>query len=486
MLARESGRILADVIQLSSDGSCDELSQPNSPKRPSPQHQPETLYQDANAQNDSLFCNLQNEGGGSPHGVPVADAQINSLDSSAATEPYNPIPPPLPLDANDAHFEAPQPVKEKLPTGTLSSNRCDVVKKKRARSPVPSSSTKMAPVEKTSPSAALNSAPNIGVLDAANAGSSTADNRHLLPVSCSTQMTGAGRYTGGFNHTGQFHGYGTFEWIGESAWQGDSYKGMWVDGEKNGHGVYTSADGTVYDGLWTRNKKNGHGCTTYNSDGRSMLSNFTWCEGDSYDGEFVDNARHGACEYTWFNGEKLRCVWEHGKCHEWSKKNAEILNMFSVSSSHLELVGQLELLPKLRKAGLDDGTLVFCKTTSELLSVGFDSKTAKGLIDCIPALQFVRLDMPNGCIYRGETFRGVFHGQGVLQYKEGDAYDGGWRYGHRHGHGIMHYNSSGSDSFGNKWSQGDKYKGEFKNDVRHGGCEYRPYPSHLNRFSVLF
>jgi hypothetical protein len=34
--------------------------------------------------------------------------------------------------------------------------------------------------------------------------------------------------------------------------------------------------------------------------------------------------RHGPCEYTWFNGERLRCVWDNGKCPEWFKKDREI------------------------------------------------------------------------------------------------------------------------------------------------------------------
>lgn len=261
--------------------------------------------------------------------------------------------------------------------------------------------------------------------------------------------------------------------VGKSAWEGDKYEGSWVNGEKCGHGVYTSADGTTYDGFWVGNKKNGHGCTTYNNDGRSLLSNFTWCEGDIYDGEFVDNARHGACEYTWFNGEKQRFIWENGKCHEWSKKNAEILGMFQVAASHLQLVGRSDLLPKLRQAGLDDGTLVFCTTTEKLLKIGFDETTATGLLQCIPKLQRVHLKLPSvQGLYIGQTFRGVFHGEGVMRYNTGDCYDGEWRNGLRDGRGVMNYHVAGCDSLGVAWGEGDQYKGEFKRDCRHGNCEY--------------
>jgi hypothetical protein len=69
--------------------------------------------------------------------------------------------------------------------------------------------------------------------------------------------------------------------------------------------------------------KHGNGVSVYKSSG--AFSDYSWSAGDIFDGEFVDNIRHGPCEYTWFNGEKLRCVWDNGKCPEWSLKNAEIM-----------------------------------------------------------------------------------------------------------------------------------------------------------------
>jgi hypothetical protein len=39
-------------------------------------------------------------------------------------------------------------------------------------------------------------------------------NNNQHPALISTQTTGIGRYTGGFNAEGQFHGQGTFVWIG--------------------------------------------------------------------------------------------------------------------------------------------------------------------------------------------------------------------------------------------------------------------------------
>jgi hypothetical protein len=412
---------------------------------------------------------------GPSSGIGESLSCVTDSESALSTTPFNPIPPPLLCFADDN-------AEDFDDAGTQQTNAaCATSSLSRSSKQRPNMTSPHQEHQKIG-DRHLVANTNLATNSSETESSSNADGTLAMksskiesmdqPISFSTQTSGIGRYTGGFNLAGQFHGQGTFEWIGESAWEGDKYEGMWVNGEKNGHGIYTSADGTTFDGFWVGNKKNGHGCTVYNSDGRSLLSSFTWSEGDMYDGEFVDNVRHGACEYTWFNGEKRRYVWENGVCHEWSKRNAEILNMFRVSAAHLELVGRLDLLLKLRKACLDDGFLVFCETTDPLLEIGFDSKTATGLLQCIPKLQTVHLELPNVGVYKGDTFNGVFHGRGVMNYQGGNCYDGSWRHGLRDGFGIMNYQQAGSDAFGVTWSKGDQYKGEFKMDSRHGTGEY--------------
>jgi hypothetical protein len=116
---------------------------------------------------------------------------------------------------------------------------------------------------------------------------------------------------------------------------------------------------------------------------------------------------------------------------------------------------------------------VFCTSPEQLIQIGFDAKTASGLLHCIPRLQSsVSFELPKGGSYNGEIFRGVFHGSGTLEYKGGETYIGNWRYGLRDGFGTMIYHESGSDCSGLTWSKGDKYIGNFKRDLRHGACEY--------------
>jgi hypothetical protein len=133
-------------------------------------------------------------------------------------------------------------------------------------------------------------------------------------------------YEGPCNLEGKFHGRGKLLFI-----CGDTYVGEFSNGLKNGNGTYVYSNQSYYNGNWRNGVKHGKGISVYKVFGGN--EDYTWFAGDVYDGEFVDNVRHGACEYTWFNGEKLRCVWSNGKCPEWSQKTAEIFASMDRSAS---------------------------------------------------------------------------------------------------------------------------------------------------------
>ena len=125
-------------------------------------------------------------------------------------------------------------------------------------------------------------------------------------------------YEGECDSLGKFHGRGKLTFV-----CGDTYVGLFSKGSKHGHGTYLYTNQSFYSGHWRNGLKHGKGVSVYKTSG--ACSDYSWSAGDIFDGEFVDNIRHGACEYTWFNGEKLRCVWDNGNCPEWFNKNAEIL-----------------------------------------------------------------------------------------------------------------------------------------------------------------
>ena len=61
---------------------------------------------------------------------------------------------------------------------------------------------------------------------------------------------------------------------------GDKYEGDFVDDKKHGKGVYVYANGDKYEGDWLDGKKHGKGVITF-------------ADGNKYEGDFVDGKFHG-------------------------------------------------------------------------------------------------------------------------------------------------------------------------------------------------
>jgi hypothetical protein len=155
-------------------------------------------------------------------------------------------------------------------------------------------------------------------------------------------------YDGECDALGKFHGRGKITFA-----CGDTYVGFFSGGLKHGNGTYVYKNQSFYSGHWRNGLKHGKGVSVYKTSG--TFSDYVWSAGDIFDGEFVDNLRHGPCEYTWFNGEKLRCVWNNGKCPEWSMKNAEIIA--SVCRTDASIVPELSAVdPEPLNSSSDSST----------------------------------------------------------------------------------------------------------------------------------
>jgi hypothetical protein len=63
---------------------------------------------------------------------------------------------------------------------------------------------------------------------------------------------------------------------------------------------------------------------------------YSWNAGDIFDGEFLDNVRHGRCRYTWATGDTVTCEWIHGSCPAWEAKNDEINTKIQQQKLHCE------------------------------------------------------------------------------------------------------------------------------------------------------
>ena len=116
---------------------------------------------------------------------------------------------------------------------------------------------------------------------------------------------------------------------GRGTWKyknGDEYDGEWRDRKRHGRGKYVGTNGESYEGEYSDDNQHGRGVFTYAVDGSTSLPgcDYSWAAGDRYDGGFKDGFRHGACTYTFFNGEMLTCMWEDGRCPEFTARQRAV------------------------------------------------------------------------------------------------------------------------------------------------------------------
>ena len=142
-------------------------------------------------------------------------------------------------------------------------------------------------------------------------------------------MHGKGVYIfqGGAIYDGEFlngkqHGKGAMIYC-----NGASYEGDWKFGLRHGMGKFTHTDGPEYVGEFAQGFMHGQGTCTYAADGAPTNADlgYSWSAGDKMVCEVKKSVRHGACTYTFFNGETFRCTWVDGRCPEFSARQRLVL-----------------------------------------------------------------------------------------------------------------------------------------------------------------
>lgn len=81
---------------------------------------------------------------------------------------------------------------------------------------------------------------------------------------------------------------------------GDTYIGYFVDGDREGEGVYTWTDGSRYGGNWHLNKRHGKGTMQFSN-------------GATYEGEWRNGERYGVGTYISPTGVKYQGDWKNNK-----------------------------------------------------------------------------------------------------------------------------------------------------------------------------
>jgi hypothetical protein len=94
----------------------------------------------------------------------------------------------------------------------------------------------------------------------------------------------------------------------------------------DGTGVYTLLSGSKYEGGFKNCKRDGQGQFTYAVYGKQpdALGGNSVNANDKIIGGFRGDKRHGACTYTFFNGETFECTFVDGHCDAFDARQAAV------------------------------------------------------------------------------------------------------------------------------------------------------------------
>ena len=85
---------------------------------------------------------------------------------------------------------------------------------------------------------------------------------------------------------------------------GGTYEGSFVNGLRDGEGVYEWTDGASYSGDWSSDQMNGDGVYYYPANGT----------GYKLSGSFVNGKPDGTCTYYPTSSTSYKTTWKNGKC----------------------------------------------------------------------------------------------------------------------------------------------------------------------------
>jgi hypothetical protein len=125
------------------------------------------------------------------------------------------------------------------------------------------------------------------------------------------------------HYSGEYNIYGLFEGEGKLTYLDKLYEGEWINGIKEGRGIYRYTDGRYYEGEWKNDKKEGHGIYRY-TDGRYYEGEwkndkkegqgfFNFLDGGSYNGEWKNDNKEGKGIYIFPNKDIYEGEFKKGK-----------------------------------------------------------------------------------------------------------------------------------------------------------------------------
>jgi hypothetical protein len=209
-----------------------------------------------------------------------------------------------------------------------------------------------------------------------------------------THLDNGGKYEGKMKEL-LFHGYGKKKYP-----NGDIYDGEWYEGKRQGNGVIFYSDEKKYNGEWLNDD--------YCGRGELYIPNVGTYEGEFLNGKYEGNGIMHYVDGSIFNGK-------------WKNGSADGEGIMIKSDGNIQ-----------------EGTWVNGYLSEQIVRlehcvIYYNELYAENII----------LDgkiIFNNNMYKGKILNNLPHGEGMMNFNNGDKYIGKWKKGNYHDYGTIYYN----------------------------------------------
>jgi len=283
---------------------------------------------------------------------------------------------------------------------------------------------------------------------------------------------------------GKMHGQGKRKWGSNSGGMaGCEYEGQWDSGVVHGTGTFVWPNGNEYVGQWDHGKRHGQGKMVFRASGPLQgdeysgtwaqdkitgTGNYSWANGDVFEGAFVDGLKHGQ--------GKLVCGSKSAHPHA-KYEGSFASNVFT--GYGIFIFGPSDSYEGQWEAGQHSGHGIRFWPNGHQYSGMWKNGNPNGhgtyvweegtvydgdWEDGLPNGQGRKIWGTRECegnMFVGDWVKGTMHGKGVYTWRDGSRYEGEWDSNQCSGQGVM------------RWvATGDEYEGHWHKDLMHGKGKY--------------
>lgn len=245
---------------------------------------------------------------------------------------------------------------------------------------------------------------------------------------------------------------------------GDSYEGECVNETRHGRGRHECATGDVYDGVWRDDKRHGRGKMTFAS-------------GLMYEGDWEDDKTCGRGACTYVNGDAYDGEWKND--HRWGWGSQRFANGDAYEGEWVDDVIEGRGLYTFADGATFNGTTLSGSRVRGRFAHKDDSVEYDGEWKNDLRHGRGKFVLAGAYKYIGQWQDDFRHGRGKCEFADGSSYDGEWVNDEFHGQGELKtaiYDYVGAFESGKRHGNGVckftdqtcEYRGEYQDGLEHG------------------